>query len=286
MALAAGVLLVASAARAADQDEPGKAPSVLTADTVVYDSEHKIVTATGDVEISTGQRRLLADEVRWDQGTAKVFATGNVVQIEPSGDALFSDEIELDDQFREGFATGVGILLQDNSRIAATQGTRREGNLIELDRAVYSPCPLCDDGKGNPLWQIKARRVIYDQTAQTVSYRDARLEMFGLPIAYTPYFRHPAPGVKRQSGFLTPTFGTHLRTRRRGDHPLPFRARPEFRFYLFADLHPEREHCPDGRVPPPRQQRLHADRWRRHLRGVWRQREQRSRHAVSRLPQD
>ncbi len=50
--------------------------------------------------------------------------------------------------------------------------------------------------------------MIYDQTAQTVSYRDARLEMFGLPIAYTPYFRHPAPGVKRQSGFLTPTFGS------------------------------------------------------------------------------
>ena len=32
--------------------------------------------------------------------------------------------------------------------------------------------------------------------------------MFGLPIGYTPYFRHPAPGVKRQSGFLTPTFGS------------------------------------------------------------------------------
>ena len=59
----------------------------------------------GDVEISTGQRRLLADEVRWDERTAKVFAKGNVVLIEPSGDALFGDEIELDDDFREGFAT-------------------------------------------------------------------------------------------------------------------------------------------------------------------------------------
>ena len=139
------------------------APSVMTADTVVYDTQREIVTATGDVEISTGQRRLLADEVRYDQRTGKVFAIGNVVLIEPSGDALFGDEVELDDEFREGFATGVGILLEDDSRIAATQATRREGNRIELDRAVYSPCPLCDDGKGSPLWQIKARRVIWDQ---------------------------------------------------------------------------------------------------------------------------
>ena len=58
--------------------------------------------------------------------------------------------------------------------------------MIELDRAVYSPCPLCEEGKGGPLWQIKARRVILDEKAQTVSYRDARLEMFGVPIAYTP----------------------------------------------------------------------------------------------------
>ena len=32
--------------------------------------------------------------------------------------------------------------------------------------------------------------------------------MFGIPVAYTPYFRHPDPTVKRKSGFLYPSFGT------------------------------------------------------------------------------
>lgn len=191
-----------------DPNAVGKAPSVLTADTLIYDTEHDVVTAMGNVEISTGLRRLLADQVRYDQRTGKVVATGNVVQIEPSGDALFGDEVEVTSDLREGFAQGVGILLKDNSRIAAVQGNRRDGNTVELDRAVYSPCPLCSDGSGGPLWQIKARRVILDEQAQTVSYRDARLEMFGVPFLYTPYFRHPAPGVTRQSGFLTPTFGS------------------------------------------------------------------------------
>jgi LPS-assembly protein len=40
-----------------------------------------------------------------------------------------------------------------------------------------------------------------------LTYRDAHLEFYGVPIAYTPYFKHPDPTVDRQSGFLAPTFG-------------------------------------------------------------------------------
>lgn len=199
---------------AQETDEGGETPFVVTADSLSYDREAGTVTARGEVDISTGERQLLADEVRYRESDGKLFAKGNVVLLEPSGDALFGDEVEITGDLRDGFANSVGILLKDDSRIAAATGTRRDGRVIELDKAVYSPCPLCadDEGKGSPLWQIKARRVIYDEDAETVSYRDARLEMFGFPIGYTPYFRHPAPGVERQSGFLAPTFGSSSET--------------------------------------------------------------------------
>ena len=152
LAVTLALLLAQAAAQAAETDPNavGKAPSVITSDTLIYDTEHGIVTATGNVEISTNQRRLLADEVRYDQKSGRVVARGNVVQIEPTGDALFGDEVEVTSDLREGFVQTVGIVLKDNSRIAATQGTRREGNIVTLDRAVYSPCPLCDDGKRRP----------------------------------------------------------------------------------------------------------------------------------------
>ena len=191
-----------------DPNSPEDAPSVLTADTVSNNSATGVTTATGNVEISTGRRRLLADQVRYDKQSRKMFAKGNVILIEPSGDAMFGDEVEITDDLKEGFVQAVGMLLEDDSRIAANTATRRGGNKVEFDRAVYSPCPLCEEGKGGPLWEIKARRVVLDEEAQTVTYNDARLEMFGVPIAYTPWFRHPAPGVARQSGFLTPTFGS------------------------------------------------------------------------------
>ena len=74
------------------------------------------------------------------------------------------------------------------------QATRRGGNVIEFDRAVYSPCPLCARARAGPCGRSRRGGPCSTKTAQTVTYRDARLEMFGLPIAYTPWFRHPAPG--------------------------------------------------------------------------------------------
>ena len=208
IAAALAVLLGSSpvAAQELDPNAPGEAPSVLTADTLTYDSVNEVITATGDVEISTGQRRLLADQVRYDQRADKMVARGNVILIEPSGDALFGDEVEVTGDLEEGFVEAVGMLLTDDSRIAANRAIRRGGKVIEFDRAVYSPCPLC--AQGRPLWEIKSRVVVLDEQAETVTHRDARLELLGLPIAYTPWLRHPAPGVTRQSGFLTPTFGT------------------------------------------------------------------------------
>ncbi|MGD9510853.1 MAG: LPS-assembly protein LptD [Geminicoccaceae bacterium] len=211
-ALAAALLLATPAALAqtTDPNSPEQSPSVLTSDTLTYDTESEVVVATGNVEISTGERRLLADEVRYDQRADKMRAIGNVVLIQPNGDAIFGKEVEITGDLQEGFVQAVGMLLNDDSRIAANRADRYGGNVVDFDRAVYSPCPLCadEDGGGGALWQIKARRVILDEKAQTVTYRDARMELFGVPVAYTPWFRHPAPGVARQSGFLTPTFGT------------------------------------------------------------------------------
>ena len=61
--------------------------------------------------------------------------------------------------------------------------------------------------KKPPLWQVKAIRVIHDKEQRTIEYRDAWLEVAGIPVAYTPYLSHPDPTVKRESGFLTPSVG-------------------------------------------------------------------------------
>jgi LPS-assembly protein len=178
-------------------------PTLVSADEVQYDRANGIVRASGNVEISRDGRILLADTVTYNERTDIVIATGNVSLMETSGDVLFADYAELRDGMRNGFIRAIRVLLSDNSRFAADEGERLDGNKTTLSRAVYSPCNLCPtDPTRAPLWQVKAVRVIHNQEAQRIEYKDAVFEIMGVPAAYTPYFSHPDPTVKRQSGLL------------------------------------------------------------------------------------
>jgi LPS-assembly protein len=183
-------------------------PILFSADEVTYDEELGLVTARGDVEINQEGRSLLADTVSYNQRTGVVTASGNVRLIELDGTAYFAEYVELTDDLREGFIRDIGVLMADRTRIAAASGTRRDGRITVFRKAVFSPCELCEeDPTRAPLWQLKADQVIHDQEERTLTYRDAHMEFYGIPVAYTPYFKHPDPTVDRQSGFLAPTFG-------------------------------------------------------------------------------
>ena len=183
-------------------------PTLLTADEVVYDEGLGIVTARGNVEISQEDRVLIADVVNYNFQSGVVTASGNVNLLEPSGEVVFAEYVELSDDLREGFIRDIRVLLTDQSRIAAASGERREGRYVIFRKGVFSPCKLCrDDPQRAPLWQLKANEIVHDQEDKTIQYRDAWLEMFGVPVVYTPYLEHPDPTVKRKSGFLAPSFG-------------------------------------------------------------------------------
>lgn len=207
------VLLLAALPSAA-QEAPldnlvgGDQPVLLSADELTYDQANGITVAAGNVEITQNDRTVLADRVIYNERSQEIVAEGNVSLVETSGDVLFADRIVLTDDLREGAIESIRLLLADQSRMAAASGQRSEGRYIDLNKAVYSPCALCPtDRDAAPLWQIKAVRVTHDQVEKRIEYRDAWLEIYGVPIAYTPYFSHPDPTVERQSGFLSPQFG-------------------------------------------------------------------------------
>lgn len=183
-------------------------PAVFTADEVTYDDTLAIVLARGNVEISQGDRIVRADVVTYNRRTEVVTASGNVVLVEPSGDVLFANYAELQDDLKNGFVQNISIMFTDNSRMIGTSGIR-EGELTVVDRAVYSPCNLCaENPREAPLWQLRAVEATHDRESHDVIYHDAFLDMFGFPVLYAPYLSHPDPTVKRRQGFLVPTFGS------------------------------------------------------------------------------
>ena len=213
MIAACAAMLASAPAQAQPIVEGGDQPVILRAEEINHDEQLGIVVATGGVEIAQGERFLIADTLSYNQKTDTVTASGNIKILEPTGEVIFADYLELHDRMRDGAIREIRILMAENARIAANGARRVNGNTSIMSKGVYSPCDVCkEDPEKPPLWQVKAERIIHDQSEKTVEYHNARLEMFGLPVAYTPYLTHPDPSVKRKSGFLAPSFGSSSNT--------------------------------------------------------------------------
>ncbi len=157
----------------------------------------------------------------------EIEAEGNVTLLEPGGETLFADKAELSGDLKNGTADQLRARLGDNVRLAASQGRLIEGTREELDHVVYSPCPICANSSSPPLWQVTARKVVHDREAQEITYRDAFFEVYGVPVAYTPYFFHPDPTVERKTGFLAPSVGSNNKLGYLLQHAFLFRSRAE-----------------------------------------------------------
>ena len=205
------LLLVAAPAKAQlrkVQEQGDKEPIVFLADELRADQALNLVVAKGNVEIAQGRRRLLADTVTYNQRTDTITAAGHVSLLEPTGEVVFAEYVELTDQMNEGFARDIRMIMTDRARLAGNTGRRTGGNRTELRKGVYSPCDLCrDDPTRAPVWQIKGSSIVHDEQQKIIEYRDAVLEFEGVPVFYWPYLSHPDPTVKRQTGFLPPTIG-------------------------------------------------------------------------------
>ena len=208
LVLVSGVTQAQTLVRKINSEDTGK-NVVMSADNLIYDEALGVVTAVGNVEISQGDRLLIADAVSYNEFHDVMTASGNVTLMEPGGEVLFADYLKLSDEMRNGVMHDIRILLNAETRIAANSARRLKGNRTEMNKAVFSPCKLCPTHPGEPpLWQIKAISIVHDQEERDVAYYDAWLEMFGIPVFYTPYFEHPDPTVKRRSGFLAPAYGS------------------------------------------------------------------------------
>ncbi|MBA3666121.1 MAG: LPS-assembly protein LptD [Sphingomonas sp.] len=168
----------------------GAEPQIdFAADQVIYDSQPDMVTALGQVRMSRDGNYLAADKVSWDRKSGKVVAEGNVMVVNPEGDKLIGDRVDLTDSLKDGTIDNLLIVLESGGRIAAVRGTRN-GNQTDLTNAVYSPCPVTTPAgcPKNPSWKITAARVVHDKTTGRVRFAGGRLNILGLTLPLLPIF--------------------------------------------------------------------------------------------------
>ena len=195
---------------AIERDKAGKQQQMLVkANEIDYDYANHRVSAVGNVQIYYSNSTLEADRVIYDQTAKRLHAEGNVRLTEEDGKVTYGSIMDLSDDYRDGFVDSLRLDSPDQTRMAAARAERTSGNTTIFHSGVYTACLPCkDDPKKPPLWQVKAARIIHDQGEKMIYFEDARLEFFGQPLAWLPYFSAPDPTVKRKTGVLVPSFGS------------------------------------------------------------------------------
>lgn len=211
---ALALALLAGAVPLAAQDEPAS-PSTATAEAprkidfeatqLSYDDTTETVTASGNVILRSEDRSVRADAVTWDRKSGKILATGNIRMVDEAGNQLFTDQVELTEEFDTGAMSELLIALRAGGRLAARSATRSANGDALLNDAAYSACPVTDEAgcPKDPSWRVTARRVIYDRQESRVRFEGAMLELFGARVLPLPGLAIRTDGGS-ESGFLVP----------------------------------------------------------------------------------
>ncbi|MFZ2619322.1 MAG: LPS assembly protein LptD [Alphaproteobacteria bacterium] len=189
--------------------EPVSMPYTLQAESVEYDDVAGKIVATGKVDVTNGDKTVTADTLTYVQKTDTLTAAGNVQVTDKSGQTLTLDTLELTDDMKHATLAELRLRVPELGEIFTASSGSRTDEIYELQDAHYSPCPLCETGlmQGRKAWSVKAKKVTYDREENQATYRHAVLDVYGMPVFYTPYFAHAVDRTRPKNGLLSPRFG-------------------------------------------------------------------------------
>jgi LPS-assembly protein len=178
-----------------------------TSDNLQVNESTNVMTASGNVIITSNNRKITADRVEYNQTTDKAIAIGNVLLTEKDGSKYVSEKVILTNEFKSIVAIPLYAKLIDQSYITANEFSKNDIGESFFNEGVYSACE-CNVTEGEtPIWRIESKKIKHDPITQTVYLSHPVLKIFSMPVYYLPYLSFPDWTVKRRSGFLTPTYG-------------------------------------------------------------------------------
>lgn len=182
-------------------------PASLIADRIEVLSQGDIIVASGSVQIHYQGQTISAASITYDRRTDTIKASGPLKLQTTEGVVLLASFAEISADLRNGVIQGARLILNEQLQIASVEGRRVNGRYNTLYKSVASSCVVCES-RPIPIWQIRAERVIHDEQARRIYFKNAYFDFLGVPIAYLPAFRIPEPGVTRATGMLSPEFSS------------------------------------------------------------------------------
>lgn len=177
------------------------APSLLSAARAARDAAMNY-SLVGDAVLERADQRIKAQHIRYKENQRLVEAEGAVRYDEPDLTMTASHGAYWLDEERGEFHDTQFRFYTRHGRGEAETAYLDAPGLTRYERAMYTTC-----ADGSKAWRIKASRVTIDEAEGEGVARNARLEIQGVPLLYSPYLAFPIDD-RRKTGFLVPSLGS------------------------------------------------------------------------------
>ncbi len=177
----------------------------LIADEIFISDEGDKIIAQGNVKIFASKKILSAKKIIYNNSSSLVQVYGPIEIIDDNKIKITADYSLVSKDLKKIISRGVKALFENKFKITSEKIKYTAGNKTQFTNSMGTSCKICSKNNSSPLWNIKSETIVHNQENRTLIFKNALLEIGGIPVFYTPYLKTPEPGIKRASGFLTPS---------------------------------------------------------------------------------
>ena len=190
----------------------------IAADKIIYNKTIQKLNTFGNSKFSDGKSgTLFAESFEYNLEKKIITAEKNVKFIDKEKNTYYFSKLNADDKFDEiiGYDINADLNKQNlksgdkfNEFIEprfSGKSASIKNNITIVKDARFTTCKKTNETDGCAYWNLNAGELIHDKEQKKITYKNASLDLNNIPVFYLPYFAHPDPTVKRESGFLPPT---------------------------------------------------------------------------------
>ena len=177
----------------------------LIADEIFISDEKNQIIAQGNVKIFASKIILSAKKIIYNNSSSLVKVYGPIEIIDDNKIKITADYSLVSKDLKKIISRGVKALFENQFMITSEKIKYTSSDKTQFINSMGTSCKICSKGSSPPLWNIKSESIVHNHANRTLLFKNALLEVGGIPVFYTPYLKTPEPGVKRASGFLAPS---------------------------------------------------------------------------------
>jgi LPS-assembly protein len=183
--------------------------TIINTQNISYDAKAKIITSKNKTVISDSTGNTFIGDNFFYSLDNELIKVSNAKIIDIEKNIYQIDKAFINLKSNKLIGKDINIDL-DNKSFQKNNEPRLNGKTIKSDatqsvitNGVFTTCKKTDSC---PPWHLTAKRIKHDKKKKIIYYKNAWLKIYDTPVFYFPKFFHPDPSVKRQSGFLMPSF--------------------------------------------------------------------------------